>query len=176
MTDSSTARDTDDQERGSFPLADMVISVILLLVFIGALKMALGFPFKAGLVPRIVSGGGIVFTLASIARQLWQWRTDAPPPPPVAVDDDEFDEEYVFHTATRKEWAEALSWFIGFFVAVWFLGTYVTVPVFATAYLVKIGKVKPWWAVLYAAVAWALLYLMLGQTLHLPVPTGSLFE
>jgi hypothetical protein len=171
----------------SIPVPDLVITALLLIVFVGGLQMARDFPFRAGLVPRIVCGAGIVFCVLHLVKPALATRTAASSPSAashagasaprvletgeVLVEDDE---EYVFATSTRASWLEALGWFGGFFVALAVFGILIAVPVFAFAYLVVVGRVRIVWAVVYAAASWAFLYGIFDRTLHLALPTGLL--
>lgn len=169
------------------PVPDLVITALLLIVFVGGLQMARDFPFRAGLVPRIVCGAGVLFCVLNLVKFGLATRSATPSPsasPHAAVGAPrvletgevlvEDDEEYVFATSTRASWLEALGWFGGFFMALAVFGILIAVPVFAFAYLVVVGRVRLVWAVVYAVASWAFLYGIFDRTLHLALPMGLL--
>jgi hypothetical protein len=159
--------------------ADVVIGIVLLLVFTGGLVAALDFPFRAGLVPRIVCAAGAGFAALSLVRAVVD-RTRAPGPEPAvgtaepveAGDEDGSSEDYVFGSASRRTWLGALAWFAGFFLALAFLGAVVAVPLFAAVYLVAVGRVHLAWALVYAAALWVVLFVGFDRVLELSLPTG----
>jgi hypothetical protein len=136
------------------------------------------FPFRAGLVPRIVCTGGLVFTILFLLRLLPSLRVaPAAFPSATAVGEDAGDEDgsaedYVFGTSSGRTWLVALLWFAGFFVALAVLGAILAVPLFAAAYLLVEGRVHPVWAVTYAAGLWVLLFVGFDRVLELSLPTG----
>lgn len=181
------------RERANVPsvrVADVVITVMLLVVFVGGMVMARDFPSRAALVPRVVCGAGIMFCLLALVRFAWKGWTgrrkaavvgDAPAElaaaePRQVVDDGEGEEdEYVFASASRIAWAQTLGWFLGFFVVLALFGLLVTVPIFILAYLVLGCRVRVVWGALYAAISWALFYGVFDRLLHLTLPTGVLW-
>ncbi len=160
-------------------VGDAVIGTVLLLVFAGGLVAALDFPFRAGLVPRIVCAAGVVFAAMFLVRVVTDRRTaPAPAAPPAeaapleAGDEDGTSEDYVFGSASRRTWIETLAWFAGFFVGLAVLGAVVAVPLFAAAYLLVVGRVGPLWAALYAAALWVALFVGFDRVLELSLPPG----
>lgn len=163
-------------------IGDLVISLVFLVVFVAALKVALGWPFKARLFPEMIAVAGIVFVGLKLAGLgLWILRRDrgdqavATPATGSESDDDEIEDfsvEYVFGTATRREWVTALAWIGAFFVALYVLGIFVTVPAFALAYLRFAGGVGWLAAAIYAAVAGGVIWLGFYYLLYVPMPAG----
>jgi hypothetical protein len=163
--------------------ADVIIAGVLALVFGGGLVESLDYPFRAGLVPRIVCTAGLVFSVLYLARWLIALRGAGTPatgvPSDVVAadsggsgDEDGTAEDYVFGTASTRTWLVALLWFGGFFAGLWVLGAIVTVPLFAAAYLIFVGRVHPVWAVVYAAATWVLMSVGFDGLLELSLPTG----
>lgn len=93
------------------------------------------------------------------------------------VDDDIEDDasmEYVFASAGRRAWFEALAWITFFFVAFFALGAFVSVPLFALLYLRFSGGASWLSAGTYAVVSGVLIYLVFRQLIYIPLPTGLL--
>ena len=67
------------------PRADIAFTLALVVVFAIALAESAGFPFRAALVPRIVSGTGIVFCLLNLGRILVTVRRGRSSIPPSAA-------------------------------------------------------------------------------------------
>jgi hypothetical protein len=162
--------------------ADVLIAVAALVVFAWGLVTAMGFPTRAGLVPRLVCGAGFVLSVLFLLRQAFgrPGGGAAANDPPGGAENDEDDGgeagagEDSPWSAGAGTWIRALAWFGGFFAGLWLLGTLVTVPVFALAYLLVVGRTRVWAAVTYAAVAWAALYVVFDWLLRLPLPSGAL--
>jgi hypothetical protein len=94
-----------------------------------------------------------------------------------AEDDiDEDDVEYVFQTAGRRRWAEALGWVAAFFVLLYVAGLYICAPVFSLLYL-RFGGGRTWrLSVIYAVVTAVLLYGAFELALHIPTPPGLFLD
>lgn len=170
-----------DAGNGRGWLPDAVIAVGLLAVFGYGLVEALAFPFRAGLVPRIICCLGIGLSLIFVARITVSGRQREAVVHAGTVDgqeagdEDGTSEDYAFASASREAWIGALAWFTAFFVIMWLVGALVAVPIFAVAYLVLVGQVRLVWALVYAAASWMLLYLVFYQVLELSLPGGLLW-
>jgi hypothetical protein len=57
-------------------------------------------------------------------------------------------------------------WLIGIVLATMLAGQLVALPLFVFAYLLRWGRTRLWVAVLYAALAWAFLYIVFDQIVH----------
>lgn len=163
-------------------IAELVFSIALLVLFAWAFVEAGNWSFRAALYPRIVAVAGLLTVMLRLAVSVFGGARAAGAPAPtlelagVAVVDEEEaeqqDVEYVFAHAGRQAWIEALGWVAGFFVALWVLGLYITVPLFCVLYLKLVAKASWLVAVVYAAVAWLVLFLAFTRFLSLPVPEG----
>ncbi|MPZ63878.1 MAG: hypothetical protein GEU93_21995 [Propionibacteriales bacterium] len=165
---------------------DVLIALIMLAVFVLAYVYAQQWPFRARFFPEYVSVAGAAFAVLKLVgygvQLRWHraWNRQAPESDPAAgktepdPEDDQADYslEYVFGTATRREWAAALGWIAAFFVSLWLVGVFITVPLFAFAYLRIAGKAGWLAAAAYAAVAGAVLWLAFYQLLYVPMPAG----
>lgn len=68
----------------------------------------------------------------------------------------------------------AIAWFAGFFGALWLVGLLATVPVYTALYLRAEARL-PWHlAALVAAGAWAAVWALFVNILHVPLPRGVL--
>jgi hypothetical protein len=172
----------------SVPVAEVAITVIFLVIFVGAYELAQDWPFKARLFPDIISVAGMVFVLLKLAGYgLQVYRSQAAgarsvESEPVArrakEDDDEVDNEedfsmeYVFATASRGQWAAALGWFVAFFFGLYFLGVFITVPAFAFLYLRIVGRAGWIASVIYAVIAGGMIWVVFDRLLLVAMPAG----
>jgi Tripartite tricarboxylate transporter TctB family len=183
-------------------VADVVLTVLMLVLFGWAFLDAADWSFKAALFPRIVTGVGFVVSALHLVQALLRFRRDraaagapvpattpAGPIPPVAGDpvpqaagttteDDvnEDDVEYVFQTAGARRWTEALAWVAGFFVLLYVAGLFITAPLFSFLYLRFAGRRSWLFSALYAVVLGAVLYLAFEVALGIPVPPGLFLD
>jgi hypothetical protein len=165
-------------------VADVAISLALLVVFVAAYLAARDWPFKARLFPDMITIAGMALSaikLVSSGLQLHRQRRGsglATPAPRRDEDEDEDEDEgdasleYVFAEASPREWARALAWITGFFVALYALGVFITVPAFAFAYLRFAGRIGWLGAGIYAAVAGGVIWLVFDHLLFVPMPAG----
>src|SRR5262245_49997661 len=185
----STTR-TSTSGRTHVPVAEVAITLVFLVIFVGAYELSQDWPFKARLFPDMISVAGMIFVLLKLAgyglqvyRRRAQAESDASvEPEPVAPgevkDDDEVDNEedfsmeYVFATASRGQWAAALGWFMAFFFGLYFLGVFITVPAFAFLYLRIVGRAGWISSIIYALVAGGLIWFVFDRLLLVAMPAG----
>lgn len=166
-------------------VADIVIALVLLVVFVAAYLAAQDWPFKARLFPDLITVTGIALCAVKVvlsARQIYRRRQDGYVAPVTeqreSEDEDQDDEEddagleYVFAEASPLEWITALAWITAFFVALYALGVFITVPAFAFAYLRFAGRVGWLGAGIYAAVAGGVIWFVFDYLLFVPMPAG----
>jgi hypothetical protein len=153
--------------------ADVAGGVLLAVIFAVAFVLARDWDRQAALFPRGVSAIGFLLAVVLIVRAVFF--------PKAAVDDEPHEAEgpsvddsleYIFHTASLRQWLVTLAWFGGFFVALYVLGLYATAVVFALFYLRTQDKRSWLFCVTYAAVLTAVLYLAFSVLLAQPVPPG----
>lgn len=171
--------------QASPPLADLVLGVLALVMFSGAGLKTLDWSFRTALFPRIVTVAGVALSLLFVLTWVWaRYRhraLDAPGSDPVPLsdllDEDEAhdqDVEYVYATAGRTAWTQALAWVALFVVLLYVTGLFVTAGVFAFTYL-RWGAGCSWlFSAVYAAVMSGALYLALAVLLVISVPQGLL--
>lgn len=169
-------------------VADVVITVVLLVTFTFAYISAQAWPFEARFFPQMLAVAGFAFAvlkLVSCGVQLrrGQQRSRLLEPDGVVADgeaeperDDErqHSPEYVFGTAGRWAWAAAIGWVVTFFVLLYVLGVFVAVPLFALAYLRIAGRHGLFAAAVYGAVAGLLVWFVFSEMLEIPMPAGVL--
>lgn len=157
------------------PVADLILTAALLVIFVVAFVTAQSWPFGAAVFPEMVTAAGAA--LAALHLVVLLVRRPAPDLQPHGEDGDieALDLEYVFEHAGRRVWAESLGWLLGFFVAVYLVGVLVAAPLFTVLYLALSAR-KSWlFSAVYAAVLGAVLYVSYTVLLRLPLPEGVLF-
>lgn len=162
---------------------DVLISVALLVVFVAAFLGARSWPFDSKIFPMIVSGAGIVLVLLKLALVARPPRTTAAPAAHTVGDveltdeDEEADEalEYIFETASRADWARALGWAGGFFLAFFLVGAIPTILAFTVLYLLLEARSTWLVSVVYALLLGGLLYAA-QELLDILLPGGILFS
>jgi hypothetical protein len=85
------------------------------------------------------------------------------------------DIEYIFGQADGRMWGQALGWIGGFFTGLWFFGIFVVVPIFTVVYLMVVARMRWWSSLLYAGIAWSVLYFLFSGFLSLRLPDGVFF-
>jgi magnesium-transporting ATPase (P-type) len=165
------------------PMADLVLGCGAVLLFSVALLKTFDWSFRTALFPRIVTTAGAVLALLFVLAWVWARLRHQPPDPAVddplaateLLDDDDVhdqDVEYVYATAGRAAWTQALAWIALFVVLLYVTGLFLTAGVFAFSYL-RWGASRSWlFAALYTAVMTTVLYVALAVLLVVPVPGG----
>jgi hypothetical protein len=156
------------------PLADIVLTLGLLGVFVAALVTASAWPFATGLFPRMVTVLGVVLAVLNLGTLLL--RRTIPDTHPHGEDSDieAVDVEYVFEHAGLGLWARNLGWLGGFFLLMFLTGIFVAAPAFTVLYLRFSARVSWLFSVGYAVAVGILLYLSFVRFLGLPTPEGIL--
>jgi hypothetical protein len=162
--------------------ANLVISVVLLAVFIAVYVGAQEWPFRTRLFPVMVSVAGATLALVNILLVLFGPSGEAQAAHRIADveikdEDDEEDEalEYVFESASRREWFRVLSWVTAFFLGLYLLGAIVTIPVFTLLYLLLEARTTILVSAVYAGLLGGVVY---GgrEFLNITLPAGLLFS
>jgi hypothetical protein len=151
---------------------DLVFTIVLLVVFAGALLLARQWGFRASLVPTLVASVGVGLSALHLVLVL-TGRTRAPALTPAAADGEaDNDATHVFATAGASSWRSCLLWVAGFFAAVYVVGLVVTTVVFTAAYL-RLSVRAGWrFCALYAAALGLLLWLVFVELLAIQIPEG----
>lgn len=173
---------------GSPARADVVLGLGALAVFLAGFLATFEWSFRTALFPRIVTVAGALLTagflLSCAAAQLRTSRRavaetpTAPGPTTVQLvdEDDAHDHEveYVYATAGKAAWTQAIAWVALFLLLLWVAGLFAAAAGFAFAYL-RWGAARSWlFCVVYAVVLAGVLYLGLDVLLHVPVPDSLL--
>lgn len=167
--------------------ADLVLGLAALVLFAVAFRETLEWGERTALFPRLVTASGaglaLLFVVAwTVSRARSSRRPETPAPVADAdghshdlLDEDDVHDhevEYVYATAGRAAWTQALGWVAGFVLLLWVSGLFVAAAVFAFAYL-RWGAGRSWrFSALYAGVLSGVLYLALAVLLVVPVPEG----
>jgi hypothetical protein len=161
-------------ERGN-RRADLAFTIVLLVVFVGALVLARQWGFRASLVPTLVSSVGIALTAVHLVLVLaGRSRVAVTPGTSTAADPEieEHDPAHVFAAAGAERWRSSLLWAAGFFVAVSVVGLIATTVAFTAAYL-RVSVRAGWlFSAIYAVALGLLLWLVFGELLAIPLPEG----
>lgn len=151
---------------------DSTIAALLLLVFGAAFFTALEWSRSAAIYPLGVTGLAAILSAGYVVRSIWvrAKRVD----PADEADGDLDETEYVFATASRRDWVTALGYVAGFFLAITLLGLYLATALLCVAYL-RHQAATSWRAsLIYAAVTTAALYGIFNVALNSGVPGGVL--
>jgi hypothetical protein len=167
------------------PVADLVLGCGAVVLFSMALLKTFDWSYRTALFPRIVTTAGVVLSLLFVSAWVWARLRHRPLDPgfgnPLAatelLDEDDVhdqDVEYVYATAGRAAWTQALAWIALFVVLLYVTGLFLTAGVFAFTYL-RWGASRSWlFAAVYAAVMTGVLYVALAVLLVVSVPEGLL--
>ena len=155
---------------------DIIIALTLAVIMLVAFIQTLSWPSAAAMFPRVVALCGLGFAIALgailVARRA---RADAAESHPGQPDDQEQDDvEYIFATAGKSAWIQALGWVALFLALTTALGLFVSSGIFALLYL-RWGAGKPWrFSAIYAITLSVFLLAMFRWILYIPTPVGML--
>jgi hypothetical protein len=76
----------------------------------------------------------------------------------------------------NRRTAGIFGWIVGYFVGIWLLGFSFGVPLCTFIQLKIFGREKWPHSLIYTAAAWVLIFGIFDRVLHVPFPTGYLFE
>lgn len=169
---SATSDDRTSTRR--LPLADLLLTLGLLAVFVVAFLTARAWSFETGVFPRMVTALGAVLALLHLVvlvarRSVPDLRAHGEDAEIEAVD-----VEYVFERAGARAWLRNLAWIGGFFLLLYLAGIFVAAPVFTISYLRLEARTSWLLSLVYAVVVGAMLYLSFVLFLDLPTPPGLL--
>ncbi len=176
MTAGASAAAAVDSERRPPPeaVADVVGTVLLLVLFAWAFLAAGQWSFRAALFPHLVTAAGVGLTALHLVNALLRLRR--PTPSPSSDDASPDDVGYVFRTAGPRRWALALGWVAAFFALLHVVGLYPTAAIFPLLYLRFAGG-RTWiFSAIYAIVSAVVLYVSFELALGVPTPTGLLLD
>ncbi len=145
----------------------LVFTLVVAAAGVWALAETVGWPFKAGLYPRVITIPLVALALAETALLMRGRETPETEPIP----DIEMDTSVDPSVATRRTLGTAL-WIGGLFTAVLLVGFQVAVPGFVFLYLRLAGKEGWVLSVVLALLAVLAFHLLFVALLHLPLPPG----
>ena len=172
-TSSSTPPNSSPTRRVS--LADLLLTVGLLAIFVVAFLTALDWSFNTGVFPLLITGLGVALAVLHLVVLLVRRPTADLHPHGEDDEIETMDVEYAFEHAGRAMWARTLGWVFGFFLLLYVAGIFIAAPVFTIAYLRLSAKASWLVSLVYAVVIGLVLYVSFVVFLGLPTPPG-LFE
>ncbi|MDK3255443.1 tripartite tricarboxylate transporter TctB family protein [Blastococcus capsensis] len=169
-TSSSTPPNSSPTRRVA--LADLLLTVGMLAIFVIAFLTALDWSFNTGVFPLLITGLGIALAVLHLVVLLV--RRPVPDLHPHGEDEEveAMDVEYAFEHAGRAMWARTLAWVFSFFLLLYVAGIFIAAPVFTIAYLRLSAKASWLLSVVYAVVIGLALYASFVVFLGLPTPPG----
>lgn len=158
-------------------MPDVVGGVLLAAFFGGAFYLSTSFDREDAVFPLGVSGLGFLLsaTFALQAALLGSRTVAHAADSPLESEVDPSDDlDYVFATASRRQWLTTLGFFSAFFLSLFLLGVYATAIVFSVVYL-RLQDGRSWkYSLLYAAVLAAVLHVVFVVALAQRLPSGAL--
>jgi len=154
---------------GETARTDHTVGLGMLVLFLGVLCYAIvptfSWPRDSGFIPLITAVPAMALVLLAIF-QAWRAiglaRAGGEDPFPVAGE--------------LGKSAHFLAWLLGVVAVTYIAGQLVALPLFIGAYMLVWGRYKWWVALVYAAVAWAFLYIMFDQVIAVMWHPSLLFH
>lgn len=186
---------TTEPGQHSVVKSDLIGAAIAAVIFAVALAMTIEWSDKAAMFPRVITGSGLLFSVACLLGCIVRARRAQDPGYSTAVNqsleervhgrveeassepDGDLppeDVEYVFATAGRKAWLSALGWIALFLVLTVLLGLYVASAIFAFVYLRWSGRTTWLFSLAYALILSVCLVLIFRVVTFVPTPLGIL--
>jgi hypothetical protein len=142
--------------------ASLVLSLVIMALSGYGVFMATAWPWKAALFPLAI---GIPLFCLAAGEALWSLFGSA----------GESNEAAISREALRRT-AGAIAWMLGFFAAIVLLGFPIAVPLFMMLYLRLQGREAWRLSIVMTLAVSAVFYLLFERLLHLPFPSGWLFD
>jgi putative tricarboxylic transport membrane protein len=147
--------------------ASLTLSALIMVASGYGIIAATAWPWKAALFPLVI--GVPLFALAA-AEALWTLFGADP------TNEEARDFQLSIGKDTLRRTLAATGWILAFFAAIVLLGFPIAIPLFVFLYLKLQGREG--WAISLAITlgTWAVFYGLFDFLLHLPFPSGWLFE
>jgi putative tricarboxylic transport membrane protein len=147
--------------------ASLTLSALIMVASGYGIIAATAWPWKAALFPLVI--GVPLFALAA-AEALWTLFGADP------TNEEARDFQLSIGKGTLRRTLAATGWILAFFAAIVLLGFPIAIPLFVFLYLKLQGREG--WAISLAITlgTWAVFYGLFDFLLHLPFPSGWLFE
>lgn len=139
---------------------DTLLSLVMALVFGGAIFLAKDWPMDARIFPLLIGIIGALLAITALITQFTRGSADAL----IRIDRVHVERELI-----------TFGWILGFFGSVGLVGFQWGLPAAILVYLKLEGKVGFLLSIVYSAVCWGFLYAVSGF-LHLPLYGGLIFE
>ena len=151
-----------------------LFTIFLLALFAFGVMYVRDLPFKARVYPWAVGFPVIALLLVQLVKDLRPGAPDNQSDEDTGAADIEFTAEEATPAARRKT-MEMFAWIYGFVLVLWLMGYFLSLPLMVFAFL---RRHRESWSIslILPTVAWALLWGVFNQVLHLPFPPGRLFE
>ena len=147
--------------------ASLALSVLIMIVSGYGVFAATAWPWKAALFPLVI--GVPLFALAA-AEALWTLFGTEP------AGEEARDFQLSIGEDTLRRTLVAAGWIFAFFAAIVLLGFPIAVPLFVFLYLKLQGREGWGMSLAITLGTWAVFYGLFDLLLHLPFPSGWLFE
>jgi TctA family transporter len=149
---------------------ETVFSLSIVIVLALALWQSRHFDFRTGLFPWAIGFPVLSLTIFQLImeivgkgnRRVGGHRVATGPDLPAEV--------------VNRRTAGIFGWIVGYFVGIWLLGFSFGVPLCTFIQLKIFGREKWPHSLIYTAAAWVLIFGIFDRVLHVPFPTGYLFE
>ena len=147
--------------------ASLALSVLVMITSGYGVIAATAWPWKAALFPLVI--GVPLFCLAA-AEAFWTMFGST------AAEAQTMDFQLAIGNETARRTALAIGWMLAFFAAIVLLGFPVAVPLFMVLYLKVQGREGWPLTIVMTLGVWGVFYGLFAYLLHLPFPSGWVFE
>jgi hypothetical protein len=156
------------EKASKFKLEQILFTLLIVCVFIVALKSSLDWPIRASILVLLLGGIGLALALVQLGADFWTIFHE-----PAKAEGLSF-EVPLLETGSRWGALEIWAWLIGLYAAIWLVGFPIAVPLWVFAYSKFYGS---HWitSISLTAVAWAFIYGIFDRALHVPWPDAVLF-
>jgi hypothetical protein len=147
---------------GENPAISLPFTVVVLAVLIYAVIDSFHWPYAVRLYPEAISVPALLLTLFVLRRDIQAFS--AARPAGMSVWQALWPDTHIGGDFGRR--MRLYLWLVGIVLVTMLAGQLVALPLFVLAYLLRWGRTKLWVAALYAALAWAFLYIVFDQIVH----------
>ena len=147
-----------------------VFSLSIVLVLALALWQSRHFDFRTGLFPWAIGFPVLSLTIVQLITEFLGKGNRRSSDHLVATGPD------LPAEVVNRRTAGMFGWIVGYFVGIWLFGFSFGVPLCTFIQLKIFGREKWSHSLIYTAAAWVLIFGIFDRVLHVPFPTGYLFE
>jgi hypothetical protein len=150
--------------------AEILFSLMMVLVFAVVLYQASGWRIYAKLLPWVIGFPMLAMALVQLTLDLRKGASEPEPTSPGGMVDE------IPSDLARKRTLIVVGYLLGLFVAIWLLGFSISIPLFIFLYL-KLESDESWWlSILLGALAWGCIIGLFEGVLDQPFPSGLLVQ